>query len=85
MICGIRYRIALKKPRIAFPISILCLAVLVLPCSLAALDLDSGLQQDHYEWVLVDSINASVRIPSGEKCIITYMNSTGTLLFGDRF
>ena len=38
-------------------------------------------RQFDYEWVLIDSINASIRIPTGEKCVITYMNDTGTLMF----
>ena len=38
-------------------------------------------RQSDYEWVLIDSINASIRIPTGERCVIAYMNDTGTLMF----
>ncbi len=38
-------------------------------------------RQSDFEWVLIDSINASIRIPTGERCVITYMNDTGTLMF----
>ncbi len=72
---------SLKNPRIALPVIIICLVVFVLPCSAAGAGHDSESRQDDYEWVLVDSINASVRIPSGERCVITYMNDTGTLSF----
>ena len=52
-----------------------------LPCEITGAGLETELQQDGYEWVLVDSINASVRIPTGEACVITYVNSSGTLQF----
>ena len=77
----IRYQIVLKNSRITYPVIILSLVLLSLPCSTAGAGLDLESRQDDFEWVLVDSINASVRIPSGERCVITFMNSSGTLLF----
>jgi len=81
MSSGIRHQTALKNSRIAFPVFMLGLVVLALPCEITATGYETESRQEDFEWVLVDSINASVRIPSGEICMITYMNSSGTLLF----
>ncbi len=64
-----------------FPVFILSLVLLILPCTIAGDGYNRESQLDYYEWVLVDSINASVRIPCGERCVITCVNSSGTLLF----
>ncbi len=60
---------------------IMCGVSFLLSGEAAASELAGEPLHDGYEWVLVDSINASVRIPAGEGCIITFMNSSGTLAF----
>ncbi|MCD4707568.1 MAG: T9SS type A sorting domain-containing protein [Candidatus Sabulitectum sp.] len=64
--------------RIAF---VTCTILLFLPGEAVATGEIVEPLPDGYEWVLVDSINASIRIPAGEECVITFMNSSGTLAF----
>ncbi|MCD4701621.1 MAG: T9SS type A sorting domain-containing protein [Candidatus Aegiribacteria sp.] len=64
-----------------FPVFILVIILFSLPCSITGAGFEIESRQNDFEWVLVDSINASIRIPSGERCVITYINSSGTLLF----
>jgi hypothetical protein len=75
------YRVISSNSRIFFPVMAISIVLFSLPCEVAGAGLENELQEDNYEWVLVDSIDVSVRIPAGEACIITYMNNSGTLLF----
>ena len=78
---GISYRIISTNSGIFFPVFTLFVVLLSLPCEITGAGLGNELLQEDYEWVLVDSINASIRVPTGENCVITFSNSSGTLLF----
>lgn len=56
------------------------LAAILCVLALSGIAGGTGLEIEQ-DWVLVDSINASIRIPAGETCEIIFVNSSGTLAF----